>query len=749
MVRRRYHLVFMAIAVLVAGVGNVLAQERNPREHASTAINTVIGAGFTYQGYLEDGSGPVNGTCDFQFSLFDAETDGTQIGGTLNHTASVNSGYFTVTSLDFGAGAFNGEERYLEIAVRCPSGAGSYTVLSPRQMVAPTPYALALPGLYTTPSVEGPNLIGGYIENWVADGVWSATIGGGGVSWGYNRVTDHVGVVSGGANNQAGDNDGDFWSADGAVVSGGWNNTASGPITVVGGGADNSATTYAATVAGGWGNLAGEGSAAIGGGNFNTATGGAAVIGGGERNINSGWAATISGGFTNTIYADAAFIGGGGHNLVNGAGWGSVIVGGDSNTAGDWVAFVGGGYNNLADGSASTIVGGTDNIAHGPESSVLGGSNNTASGQGATVAGGQGNAALGNYSLAAGHNAGAYHDGTFVWNDATGSLLTSGGPNQFIVGASGGTTFLTSEASFSGDMSITGDLEIGGHYTWQAGKNFQMQGSGEWSFDFDDSDGNDHWYVWSPTYSTILTVQNDGKVGVGTGTPTSRFEVAGGDVYLNNAQLGIGTPTPDYPIEIYSPSSYVKFSDTDDGVFDNWLIGLNGSNHRFEIWEETSLDNWELRLWIDQNGMVGVKTLQITGGDLAEPFLVTGEVKPGMVVVIDPQNPGQLRLSDQAFDTLVAGCVSGANGLDAGILMYQEIGEDENAFPVALSGRVYCWADASYGPIQPGDFLTTSDTPGHLMVVHDYQQAQGAIVGKAMTGLEEGTGLILVLITLQ
>jgi len=68
---------------------------------------------------------------------------------------------------------------------------------------------------------------------------------------------------------------------------------------------------------------------------------------------------------------------------------------------------------------------------------------------------------------------------------------------------------------------------------------------------------------------------------------------------------------------------------------------------------------------------------------------------------------------------------------------------------VALSGRVYCWADASHGPIQPGDLLTTSDTPGHVMAVTDYEKAQGATIGKAMTGLTEGRGFILVLVALQ
>ena len=58
-------------------------------------------------------------------------------------------------------------------------------------------------------------------------------------------------------------------------------------------------------------------------------------------------------------------------------------------------------------------------------------------------------------------------------------------------------------------------------------------------------------------------------------------------------------------------------------------------------------------------------------------------------------------------------------------------------------------ADASKHPIQPGDLLTTSDTPGHSMKVTDHGKAQGAILGKAMSSLEQGKGLVLVLVTLQ
>lgn len=149
-------------------------------------------------------------------------------------------------------------------------------------------------------------------------------------------------------------------------------------------------------------------------------------------------------------------------------------------------------------------------------------------------------------------------------------------------------------------------------------------------------------------------------------------------------------------------------------------------------------------------GEISVKALTIRGGaDLAEPFQCSeGRLDPGSVVVIDNVNPGQLKLATEAYDTRVAGIVSGAGGINAGIALHQEgtLGGGQN---VALTGRVYVHADASFGAIRPGDLLTTSSTPGHAMKVRDASRAQGAILGKAMTSLARDKGLVLVLVTLQ
>ncbi len=155
------------------------------------------------------------------------------------------------------------------------------------------------------------------------------------------------------------------------------------------------------------------------------------------------------------------------------------------------------------------------------------------------------------------------------------------------------------------------------------------------------------------------------------------------------------------------------------------------------------------------NGRARVEILEIIGGsDLAEPFDINPtdeiETKPGMVVSIDPDGSGELVVSRKAYDRAVAGVISGAGGIRPGMIMTQSGSEADGSVPVALTGRVRVWCDATNGAITPGDLLTTSDRAGHAMTVTDYDKAQGAIIGKAMSSLAEGeTGLVLVLVNLQ
>jgi hypothetical protein len=149
------------------------------------------------------------------------------------------------------------------------------------------------------------------------------------------------------------------------------------------------------------------------------------------------------------------------------------------------------------------------------------------------------------------------------------------------------------------------------------------------------------------------------------------------------------------------------------------------------------------------NGVAKVKTLQILGGaDLAERFESSEPAEPGTVMVIDARSPGRMRVSDEPYCRRVAGVVSGAQSLAAGVILDDDE-HTEGELPIALTGRVWVKCEANQNPIHPGDLLTTSRHPGHAMAATDLVRSSGAILGKAMTSLEAGTGMVLVLVSLQ
>jgi hypothetical protein len=110
-----------------------------------TSVAVAQTTSFTYQGRLQDGGTTANGSYDFQFTLWDSLTGGTQqpqptpITVTRSSVA-VAAGTFTVP-LDFGLGVFPGADRFLEISVRS-AGVGDFATLSPRQQISNTPYSL-------------------------------------------------------------------------------------------------------------------------------------------------------------------------------------------------------------------------------------------------------------------------------------------------------------------------------------------------------------------------------------------------------------------------------------------------------------------------------------------------------------------------------------------------------------------------------------------------------------------------------
>lgn len=97
---------------------------------------------FTYQGSLVDGANPANGPYDLQFTLYAVLTGGTRVSTTLTfEDVPVSNGGFTVT-LDFGAAAFPGAPRFLQIEVRPGASVDAFTPLIPRYPITSTPYAI-------------------------------------------------------------------------------------------------------------------------------------------------------------------------------------------------------------------------------------------------------------------------------------------------------------------------------------------------------------------------------------------------------------------------------------------------------------------------------------------------------------------------------------------------------------------------------------------------------------------------------
>jgi hypothetical protein len=149
------------------------------------------------------------------------------------------------------------------------------------------------------------------------------------------------------------------------------------------------------------------------------------------------------------------------------------------------------------------------------------------------------------------------------------------------------------------------------------------------------------------------------------------------------------------------------------------------------------------------------KTLTILGGsDLAEPFPVDPRdalsASPGTVMSIDPDHGGRLIISRVAYDRLVAGVVSGANGVQPGLVMTARGNPTvAGTHNLALSGRVYVHATVANGSIVPGDLLTTSDSPGYAMKATESERTRGAVIGKAMSSLEHGRGIVLLLVQPQ
>lgn len=473
------------------------------------------GTAFTYQGRLNDGANPANGTYDLQFALFDAASGGTQQSGTWTQlTQGVTNGLFTVT-LDFGS-FFPGADRWLEIGVRT-NGGSSFTTLAPRQKFTATPYAITagnlsgsinaaqLPAGVVTNGASGVTLTGSFTGNGAnVTNVNAATLGGLTAS-GFWRASGNAGTIAG--THFLGTTDNQplefkvnsvramrFEPAVSSVVSfisapnvlGGWagNQVVNGAVgaTIWGGGFDintdfrnivgadfgtvsggrqNAAGGAEATVAGGRANAANGGNATIGGGYANSASGNYATIGGGQGNAARGESATVIGGQYNNNEGALATIGGGYNNRIHTNAVAAMIAGGHENiiqSNASYSMIGSGGYHVIGTNSYDSIIGG-------------GGYNTIQNdAQGTVIAGGSVNL-IGTGSFWAAIGGGEYNTNKSPWATIAGGYqnnIETNGTGSFIAGGYNNTiasdAFAASIGGGRGNWIQTGafDSTIGG-----------------------------------------------------------------------------------------------------------------------------------------------------------------------------------------------------------------------------------------------------------------------------------------------
>lgn len=155
-------------------------------------------------------------------------------------------------------------------------------------------------------------------------------------------------------------------------------------------------------------------------------------------------------------------------------------------------------------------------------------------------------------------------------------------------------------------------------------------------------------------------------------------------------------------------------------------------------------NNFNVKFKVQGDGDVYIDgTFYDTGADFAEMLPAQDGLEPGDVLVIGPD--GQLIRSTAPYQTSVAGVHSTQPGFVGGA------GDDDDStgkVPLAMIGVVPLKASAENGAIHPGDLLVTASTPGHAMRAGD-NPPQGAVLGKALGELEEGIGVIQILVTLQ
>ncbi|MCZ6837436.1 MAG: hypothetical protein O7G85_16795 [Planctomycetota bacterium] len=757
--------------------------------------STVLaGTEFTYQGRLSEAGTPINDFADVQFLLYDG-SDGLalQVGPTVTLLNYEFIDGLIMSDLDFGAGAFPGADRWLEIQIRKPVGSDPdpYVTLTPRIKIQPVPYAMlsesveflpdtALVGTYTLP-VNFSSVSNSFVGTHSGSGSALTTLNASSLSFGTlptNRLSGQYSSVlnlSNGANTFVGSGTG-LTGLNADNLSSGYVSLTRFPLG--GNWALNSDLMF----------------------DFDTFVIDpiADRIGMGTSSPTSSLHLKSLGSLELRLEADS--------NNSGEADQPNILLTQDGNIISGSFGFFDS-SNHLRIRSNDTGSG-SINIILEPENraEIIGAGSPTFIVQQVALSGADAGVSIRGSRNGSTTTNTAYLDlRNFDDNEGAGTdyiMARISSAMQDVSGQTGYLRFFTNQgASLQERMRIdkAGNVGIGTSspdrllhlYTGNSGVTPQgnsklviensssqyinmIAGSGESGLLFgnpgngnsaggiiyDSSGAPDGLQFRTNGNLTRMTIQADGDVGMGTTAPEGDLHVRG-DSTLGSMIVTPGTANASSQILLTENTSaslggIVRYDGTANQIrFLGWVSDVETTPHMV-----INRDNGRVGIGttspgaqLDVAGTMRTDVLEIDGGaDLSERFNVdssNGIVEPGMVVCIDPDHPGQLVRSRRAYDHTVAGVISGAGGVSPGMLMGQVGSIADGDYPVALTGRVYVWCDNANGSIQPGDLLTTSDRPGHAMKATDRNRAFGSIIGKAMTPLDDERGLVLVLVSLQ
>lgn len=624
-----------------------------------------IDPGFTHQGELSDGGTPANGNFDFRFRLYNASVGGVQQGAQLTQTLAVTNGKFTTTPLNFGAAAFDGTKRWLEIDVR-PSGGGGYTTLAPRQELTSAPHAWYAANSGTAATASNALNLGGQGSSFYtnASNLSSGTLPSGRLGGAYSGVLTFSNV-------------GNTYFGNGANLTGlNASNISTGTL---------SDSLLSANVAL---RNATNTFSAVNTFTANTKMGAAGAPSANlqiERTTLGGFALQIDGNGGTTLSVN---------NIVTTAG--VLAYGGTFTVEGLSTRY-----------GVRAFLNGTTGLGYSFYTT-----NETPGGRGLYASMTGTGATYGAYIVnnsTSGY--GGYFNNTATSGTTYGLYCENNSPDGYGLYALNDTTTGVAPTIYARNNSTTANA-------------FAVHG------------------VMNSTapggFSTGVRGQNNGTSGSGIGVWGSHAGGGWGGYFTSATGYGVYATSGSAVTAIYGYNS-----GTGNGVRGYSVDGYGG-------YFDTGVSGGAA-LYVVGTASVGVLTIR-GGADLAENFEfkdTAQTIEPGMVVMIDDEHEGGMEIAAGAYNRRVAGIVSGANELSAGMVLGQFEGQ-ENAKPIALSGRVWTFVDATLAAVEPGDLLTTSDTPGYAMPVVDHDRAHGATIGKAMSRLSKGEkGMVLVLVNLQ